>query len=341
MRVARLSVVLVTAMLFTTAPRSSAQQTSSVLTLPDGRVIEVLGLRRWTIGMLQDSLAKYAPADSLQSHACAVTLRYKLHFADAASTSFDFGPGTPERVVVAVREPQDSARVHYRLMPLDTLSARIQWPAITTVYSRHPNVFWPEVQRRLRPSKGRAPTYRTREDSALATRFVATLDSLTRERDRLEAKRVLSNDPNMYHRVAAAVILANFAGRDETWWSLVEALRESDGQVKGVAATVLVGLSRRRPRAVRWAPRATTVHALLDGTSLFVLDAFIQVLTATGVGPKDARTMIGNGGGEMLLAYLGSGTGNLASHSRALLTALRGADLGPEAEPWRAWMATL
>ena len=86
-------VLCVGAVLFATANRAGAQS-SPLLTLPDGGTVEMLGLRRWTIGMLQDSLAKYAPADSLQSHACAATLRYTLHFADAASTTWPKGRST-------------------------------------------------------------------------------------------------------------------------------------------------------------------------------------------------------------------------------------------------------
>src|SRR4051812_34702076 len=48
--------------------------------------LEILGLKRWTLAMIQDSLARYAPHDSLLSHACAAILRGKLHFADAAVT---------------------------------------------------------------------------------------------------------------------------------------------------------------------------------------------------------------------------------------------------------------
>jgi len=50
--------------------------------------VEVLGLRRWTLVMIQDSLDKYAPGENLASHACAAVLRYKLGFADAASHTF-------------------------------------------------------------------------------------------------------------------------------------------------------------------------------------------------------------------------------------------------------------
>jgi hypothetical protein len=317
-----------------------AAQSSAVLALPDGRTVEVIGLRRWTLGMLQDSLAKYAPTDSLQSHACAAILRYKLHFADAASTTYSFGAGIPDQIVVIVREPQDSARVHYRDIPLDTLRPRAEWRAITDVLSHHQNVFWPEVGARLQPSRPK-PQYRTAADSALAMGFVTALRSFTRESDRVQAMRALATAPNTYDRAAAVLILANFADRDDSWWALVEALRESDGPVKGLAATVLVGLSRLAPRKIEWSSMGPSIHAMLDGTSLFVLDDLVQVLSSTQASPADARSMLGNRGGEMLLAFLASRNAILTTHSRALLTALRGADLGADAAPWRAWISTL
>jgi hypothetical protein len=97
------------------AARTAAAQRSEILQLP-GRIVEVTGLERWTIQMLQDSLGVYSPGDSLQSHACAAVLRYKLHFADASSTTFMGmnGPGDTTRyTLVHVIEPQDSARVHH------------------------------------------------------------------------------------------------------------------------------------------------------------------------------------------------------------------------------------
>lgn len=326
--------------LCTQANRSSAQ-TSSVLALPDGRTVEVIGLRRWTIGMLQDSLARYAPSDSLQSHACAAILRYRLHFADASSTTFSFGPGTADAIVVSVREPQDSARVHYRDMPLDTLRPRRAWSAITDVFRNHPNVFWPEVRGRVSPSLDRRPQYGTHQDSTLAKHFASVLSSFRRESDRRDAMKALASDRNLYNRVAAVLILTNFIHRDDAWWSLLDALREAEGPVKSVAAVVMIGSSRSAPRSVNWAPKATSIHAMLDGTSLFELDNLIEVLARTGASPADARAMLGHDGGEMLLAYLGSRNTVLASHSHSLLIALNGTDLGPNTGPWRAWMSTL
>ena len=86
---ARLALVT---LLMTAGTHRLRSQSPAVLTLPDGRVIEVLGLRRWSLAMLQDSLSRYSPGDSLQTHSCAAVLRYTLRFADAAATTYHFRP---------------------------------------------------------------------------------------------------------------------------------------------------------------------------------------------------------------------------------------------------------
>ena len=98
------------------ASRGDAQ---TVLVLP-GKAVEVLGIERWSLRMIQDSLDKYAPGESLVSHTSAAVLRYKLGFADASSNSYRMSEDTLERVVVAVVEPQDSARVRHGTLPMDS-----------------------------------------------------------------------------------------------------------------------------------------------------------------------------------------------------------------------------
>ena len=69
--------------------------------------IEIIGLREWTLEMVQDSLAKYAPEDGLATHACAAALRTKLGFADA-SVSISFSRPGMRRVDIAVVEPVEN-----------------------------------------------------------------------------------------------------------------------------------------------------------------------------------------------------------------------------------------
>jgi hypothetical protein len=332
--------ILCLATLYAIAGATSASaQAAPRIALPDGRTLEVLGLRRWTVAMIQDSLARYAPKDSLQSHACAAVLRYTLGFADAASTTF-IGPDGTSRVVVAVREPQDSARVHFRLVKLDSLHPRVSWRVATAVMQRRPDIFWPAIQHYLKHDGSAAPTWRSRADSTKAAALVGFLSARTSPNDFRTARRVIGASSNMYDRAIAALILANFPQRDEAWWALAETLREVDGPTRGVAAETLDAMSRRHPRRVQWTPVASGIHAMLDGTSLYMVPTLLEVLARTQAGPTDAVAFLHNGG-DMVVRYLDSGEPSLASRSRALLVQLHGGDLGSSAQAWREWITTL
>src|SRR5258708_23521410 len=65
------------------APNGEVQPIARIQ-LDTNRVIDVIGLRRWTTDMIQDSLPQHAPGPTLDSANIASLLRNKLHFADAA-----------------------------------------------------------------------------------------------------------------------------------------------------------------------------------------------------------------------------------------------------------------
>lgn len=324
----------------TGSARLVGAQIPDTLPLPGGGAVEILGLHRWTLPMLQDSLARYAPGVPLQSHACAAVLRYRLRFADAASMTFEFGPDQPRRIIVSVREPQDSVRVRYRMMPLDTTPGRPEWRRVTALIATRPGVFWRAVQAFTAVPGAPSIRYGTDADSAAVASVLAFLHARTAEDDRAAAQEALSSSPKLYDRMVAALILANFPDRDDSYWALAETLRETDGLAKGVAGSVLLALARRSPRTVDWMPVADGIRAMLDGTSLFELPTLLEVLTRTNVGPAQARAFL-HGGGEMLITYLGSRTEVLSSPSHALLVRLRGADLGALPGAWRAWISSL
>lgn len=312
---------------------AAGQKAPEVLNLPDGRQIYVTGLRRWTVSMLQDSLFKYSPEDSLQSHACAAVLRYKLHFADAAATTLMMGPGR-NIVFVDVREPQDSARVHYRAMALDSVAPRAEWRSVSEVLQRSPAVF-----------RTGARAFLSAQSSVPSDTNAARVATFFRQRrspsDLRAALAVLGESPNFFDRSVAALILANFPDSQEAWRALLDGMRETDGQVKSWSADALQAVSNASQVGPDWKTLAPVVHAILDGTSLFQLDGLIELLNRRPeIGAAHASAFLG-GGGEMLVNFMQNPQAVRARPARALLVKLHGSDLGSEANVWRAWIDSL
>ena len=108
----------------------------------------------------------------------------------------------------------------------------------------------------------------------------------------------------------------------------------------GLADEVLRHFIARAPRTVDWLPEAETIRAILDGTALFRLSTLIDVLVKTGAGPRDAVPFLRDGG-EMLVTRSASAHSDVAAPAHLLLVKLRGEDLGPETNAWRAWIAGL
>jgi hypothetical protein len=317
-------------------------QGPSLIHLP-GKTIEVVGLDRWTVQMIQDSMDRYSPGDSLQSHACAVILRYKLHFADAAAQTYLPSPThTGTYVLVSVVEPGDSARVRYRSVNVkfDTADVSSEWKPGAEVFLHHPDGFQVGISTYLTlDSSRRVPDY-ARRDSTGVIAMWEFLDRHHSLQDASSARRTLQNDPRMLDRIVAAAVLLNAASNDTTWWSLMEVLRESDGIAKETALQVLMALALNRPHRVDWTPEAGTIHAILDGTSLFTLQGVMDILVRTGVDKRWATPFL-KGGGRAVLAHAGAHLAQAREPALRLLRALSGADLGTDVIAWRDWVRSL
>lgn len=321
----------------------AAQVASSQTILENDQMrLELIGLKRWTVPMIEDSLRRYAPKDSLLSHACAAVLREKLKFADASvmyyTTTIDGKPMKPYFAVTVV-EPQDSVLIRYRGLFRDSLPARRTWASIRTVFEKHNMAFQQAVQR---PDFLWSDASLRGADSALAPALPMRryLRAHRAAKDRQLALAALASDGNSANRVAAAVLLANFSSSDSTWWALTDALRDPLGQVSGTAAQVLSALTRGAPRRVDWAPATQSLRAILDGTNLFAHNQLMEVLAATQVDPALARPLLKDGG-YIVLAKLGSEGMAERQAARRFLVQIAGRDFGDDLGAWREWLRGL
>jgi hypothetical protein len=282
--------------------------------------------------MIRDSLRKYAPDEGLDSDAAAANLRNLLGFADAATATHSvvFDEDDKATITLLVREPGDSARVHYRPQSLDTVPRRQEWLAHTQEIASGRIVF-PDGQ-----AEGA-----TRADSVLTRGLLAFIAAHRSREDLNAAINTIDSSRSMPDRTMAALILAGFPERDEAWHALLKASVGLEQATDAfVAQRALSAMSERSPRLVDWSPVASTIHDVLDGTALAALAPLAKALAATGASPAQAQSYLANGG-EMVAAAVESDNPDVRDPAHDLLVKLRGEDLGFDPGPWRDWIRSL
>jgi hypothetical protein len=299
--------------------------------------IEIIGLHRWTMRMIEDSLAVYSPKDALTAHACAAILRDKLHFADASVSEFANYPNMDAKSFLAITivEPQDSARIHYKTFRYDSLPVRAEWAA----------AFAAMKSGRSAQHSIQSPSFWAEHLSAGDSTEFAAVDAIHQlivhrrsARDFEDAHRTLATDSAFANRVVAAIILGSFGDRDEAWWALADALRDPVGMVSSVSSQILGTLSKSAPRVVNWTPMATQLRYVIDGTNLFAFDRLATTLVATHVSPSLAPALLG-GGGDIVRAKLRSKAPGVKDGVAQMLALLSGLPATTSADHFTHWMA--
>jgi hypothetical protein len=262
--------------------------------------VEVLGLRRWTLQMLQDSLNNYAPGTTLKSAACAVILRDSIGFAQAAAETAILDSGV--YITLSVVEPQDKGK----LKPLrlrDSTVTRAEWQGVISVLRKYPHAFGSLQDYRFFSGKTDDFGGRAADSASIALRdSVRVAASRTRFDD---AVRAFTTDRNPDNRVAAALVLGHFSDRPEAWRALMRGLRGPSDYSTMTGVMILRSLARHRPRQIDWRPSESDLKGLMVGTNLFAYQAVLQVLTATQIDPRLGRSLAVHGK-HLLLANLQS-----------------------------------
>lgn len=341
-------------------PEPEVQPLASI-DLDSNRTVEIVGLRRWTPDMLRDSLRKYAPDEGLDSDAAAANLRNLLGFADAATSIHTtvFDESEKAIVTLAVREPGDSARVHYAEQSLDSLPQHRAWASLAAGFAADTTGRLLQIvagahldgpSRLVVDSTVKRRTFTHREgfdyespaDSIAAKPWLDSLSKRLSNADYGQAVETIDSSRSGPDRAIAALVLANFPERDGAWRALLKAaVGREQGRDAFIAQHALIALSQRAPsRSVDWSPMVATIHDVLDGTALAALAPLATALVATGASTAHAGAYLA-GGGEMLTAYVESDNPDVRDAAHDLLVKLRGQDLGFEPGPWRDWIKTL
>jgi hypothetical protein len=311
---------------------------AQVVATPEGPV-EFIGLKRWTVQMIRDTMAVKAPGQPLGQ--CAEVLR-QVGFVSASAVGMVDAAGP--RTIVTVIEPQDSARVV--LKPAnDSAADRTAWRDAIEVFRTHNRAFQAALTAAERRRAGDAAAVRDAarragRDSAYVPRLWAFLNAHRRERDFRDAVRVLASDGNVANQALAAAILGGFMHRDRAWLVLMDAQRSGAAPVAATASQVLQAAAARS-RDVDWTPAVPAIRHLLAGTNVYLLNPTLDVLTRTRVSPSLAATLLDAETSELLLAEVAAHEPRVRETAHAFLVQVSGRDLGYDAAAWSRWIAAL
>lgn len=315
--------------------------TSTIVREP-GVLVEVAGLKRWTVPMIQDSLNAYVPGTSLFRKDCKDAIQREFtifpqsviiqNAADSAVTIF-----------LAVIEPGDKKLITVRTFTGDPKRSSAPWTGLSeltrTRFTSVRNAMLLNVEAR---AAGLTPvlTKALRADSVEFTRVWDLLATQRTPKDLAAARQVLATSPNAYDRLAAIVILSGFDHDDAAWHALIGALLDPKDTVREYARAVLQSFGRNFTRTVDWGPAAPDVHAVLQGSDLWSLTETLDLLVATGVQPELAVPLL-RGGGNGVLMFAGAQNSWARGPAYRFLHAISGKDLGGNPEQWRKWIASL
>lgn len=321
----------------------SASQGQVAYDSPKGRV-EVLGLRRWTLSMLQDSIRRYVPGQELHDAACMVTLRDSLHFADASVVSFEMQqPDGKTRSLLSIKvvEPNEASTVQWDVHRRNVFTSLLPdyAPVVLPITGVNGEFYSGRImnwlQHRDSASRQRAIARAPASARADAERLYAFLDGRAAEPDRARAMATLARDGLWVNRLIAAAVLANFPANDSTWLTLVRALRDP---AEGVRMAAEDGLRRMPQRSIDWRPVTGDLRLLMGGTNLPAIETVFALLARTEIQPDLAAPLL-RGNGQWILDHLGSEMPMAPQAAHRLLVRLNnGRDLGATRDAWATWV---
>lgn len=303
--------------------------------------LEIIGLKRWSTAMIQDSLAVYAPSDSLLSHACASILVDKLHFADADVMIFppsELDSTSKETIIVTVLEPQDSALIQKKHIAGKSLQGTADWSTARSTFKTNRD----DVELALQVSgfwmNGDTAAKRLNITGALPLKsFLKRHESAT---DLREALWALNHDSNFENRRVAALILRGFGSKPSAWRGLMNALRDPDWRVVLTASYLLHSLQTESPIRVDWSSSVNDLRLLVNGTSLPANSEVLTVLSRTQISPSLAKPILGGAGG-IVLAKLASDVPSVREPAYQFLRRISGHNWAPQSAKWGVWIDSL
>lgn len=281
--------------------------------------IEFIGLEKWTPKMIQEKLG-YDSADQLRY--CAKDLKEKLKFPDVYVVSYSSDGYT----VVSVVEPEREGDVKKKPQPTKEIKTTGDWVKLVQAVENDKNSAFGLL------------TNVSSQNVETPRPWWEILRPRKEIKEQKLALKTLRRDKNSQKRVAAAAILMNFPEENSTWYALMEGLRDADKRVNSACIFALKVLTQYHRRPINWSPSRKGIRAFLNGTNLHILSDSLKILIQTEVSPKLAKSLLGKGGGKMVLAYLKAQHDVERKLAHRFLVKISKKDFGEDLSGWNSWL---
>jgi hypothetical protein len=315
---------------------------AQVINTMEGKV-EFIGLKQWSIEMIKDSLEKYVPNGHGLS-GCAGELTTSLHFADASVIRYM--DDTSYYTVITLVEPQDRKNTEYKQNLPGSEDIFTDYKTIDTIYNRDFMAFQYSIINYGLYKSGNTDSAisainRSGTDLKTALRVWAFLTSEKDEKTKTDALWLAEHSPNQVNRAISAAILTNFPNDSQTWWTLMDMLRDNDIFVNTIARLSLKNMSKYTPAKTDWGPCIATLRLLLNGTNLFAYTTVLEALKNTDISPDVANRLLDDNTSFLLIACLAARHDEERKVAHELLKKLSGKDYGTDPILWKQWIGEL
>lgn len=311
---------------------------AQVVDTPEGKV-EFIGLEEWSIEKIKAVMKEKAPNQPLGM--CAAVLVNDVGFPSASVIKVR-NDNSDNYTIVTLVEPQKAPLLKKKPNFPDSLPNNEKWKQGIDIHMKQSIAF--QIGLDLYPVFLKGNKVKLEKELAEFTEFAEQIRAFWQflklqntNADFDLAVWTLNNDGNWRNRMFSAAVLANFAGRDLTWWTLLDAHRDSFDSVAAIASKVLSAHSTHSPRKVNWTPAVHSIRYMVNGTNVFLFTKTLQVLTKTNINPELGKILLKDNS-QLLLAHLGAQYKPEAEAAKSFLIHLSGKDYGYEIDRWRQWI---
>lgn len=280
-------------------------------------VVEFVGLKKWNVNNLVDSLSALKPNNNL--HACAAILKQHYNFADASVMNLATEEGL--YTIVTVIEPQDSFRVNYKSVLNYKSEIEVNWDELIRLNDDISTVqiglqyYGGILKGDVKATHDKIKKYTDIIDVNNLNSLWSFLYNHQNAVDKDISIKILAEDRNPNKQIAAVLILSSFSNDDESWKVLVETLRDPDENVRLMASLTLNMYVNYFVRKIDWTESKTSLRWLLNGTNLASFEMLLRLLEKTELTSELGEQLLCNNY-ELISDYLG--VQNIISKSKII-----------------------